>query len=253
MISLGLLLAAATGLQAQKVEYKEGLVSVDKQPVARISGVKNQAMMGLVKDYTATSLDGDTLFTAVYSDRIPESPDDNTIYYFEFRFRGLETPAYLPVSKLGGDKTIANHIGNFGLVKEQALDLNAVRALIQKKGKTPPYRLNYTMVARNRQFPVEIREAGKLSQASVQIGAFKDQGTQSGMDVYAFLLPDGTLIATASFAGGNRAASIRVQTLRDNLIHDISGGEPVTQVAAIDRNYFTVKRIAQWLVERNYL
>jgi hypothetical protein len=253
MVSLSLLLTAAAWLHAQKVEYKEGLVSVDKQPVARISGVKNQEMMGLVKDYTALSMEGDTLFTAVYSDRIPESPDDNTVYYFEFRFRGLETPAYLPVSKLGGDKTIANHIGNFGLVKAQALDLNAVRALIQKKGKTPPYRLNYTMVSRNRQFPVEIREAGKISQASVQIGAFKDQGTQSGMDTYAFLLPDGTLIATASFTGGNKAASIQVTTLRDKVMHTIAGGEPVTQLAAVDRNYFTVKRIAQWLVEQNYL
>ncbi len=254
LLPLALLLLIFSTLSAQKVDYKEGLVSVDKQPVARITGTKNAALASLVKDYAVTNLEGKQLFTAIYSDLIPEDPNDNLSFYFEFRFEGLETPAYLPVSKLGGDKTIANHIGNFGLVKNQELDLYAVRALILKKGKTPPYRLKYTMVTRNRQFPIEIREAGQISQASTVVGLFKDQGTQSGLDTYAFQVPDGTTIAIATFAGGNNASNVKIKTLLDNVDHNIStAGDPIQQIAAIDRNYFIVKKIAKWLVDSGYL
>ncbi|MDX1906974.1 MAG: hypothetical protein SF053_08045 [Bacteroidia bacterium] len=254
LITLAVLLAACTSLLAQKVEYRDGLVSVDKQPVAKIVSTKNPDMMGLVKNFAATNLAGDTLFTAVYSSLIPEDPDDNTVYYFEFRFRGYDTPGFLPVSKLGGEKTLANHIGNFGLVKDQQLDLNAVRALIQKKGKTPPYRLNYTMVTRNRQFPVEIREPGKISQAGTLIGLFADLGTQSGVDTYNFQIPAGTLIATATFSGGNQARVVTVKTYRDNITHTVAAsGESVTLIAGVDRNVLILKQIAQWLVTQNYL
>lgn len=241
-------------VSAQKTEYKDGLLSIDKQPIARIIGVKNKEALGLVKDFMVVNMAGDTLFTAVYSDLIPEDPNDNLMYYFEFRFKGRPAPAYLPVSKLGGDKTISNHIGNYGLIKNQQLDLAAVQALVQKKGKTPPVRFVYTMVARNRSFPVEIREAKQISQAGVLIGIFADQGTQSSVDVYQFMLPDGKLIAMANFSGGNNAPAVNITTYKDNITHTFStAGDPITMIAAVDRNYYTLKKIAQWLVSNNYL
>ncbi len=252
-ISLLLLLVSGFAF-GQKVDYKEGLVSVDKEPVAKINSARNSAGIPLVKDYFATNLEGQPLFSAVYSDLIPEDPNDNTVFYFEFRFEGLQTPAYLPVSKLGGDKTIANYIGKFALVKNQALDLNAVRALVQQKGKTPPYRLNYDMVARNRQFPVEIREAGKISQASTEIGTFSQVSSDGNSATYVFNTPAGIRIATAVFSGGNNARSVEVVTLRDNVKHTVATpGDNVTMLAAVDSNYVTVKKIAEWLVQNGFL
>ncbi|GAB4407068.1 MAG: hypothetical protein OHK0039_09230 [Bacteroidia bacterium] len=205
----------------QKIEYKEGQVSVDKQPVARITSARNSAGLPLVKDYFAANLEGQPLFSAVFSDLIPEDPNDNTVFYFEFRFEGLESPAYLPVSKLGGDKTIANYIGKFALVNNQTLDLNAVRTLVQQKGKTPPYRLNYDMTSRNRQFPVEIREAGRISQAGTEIGTFSQVSSDGNSATYVFNSPGGIRMATAVFSGGNNARSVEVcHPARQREAHD---------------------------------
>ncbi|TAE46930.1 MAG: hypothetical protein EAZ89_19065 [Bacteroidetes bacterium] len=239
-------------LPAQKVEYKDGLVTVDKLPVAKISSEKSA--LPLVRDYKATNMAGKLLFTAVYSDRIPEDPNNNTVFYYEFRFEGRTAPAYLPVSKLGAEKSIANLIGNFGLVVKDSLSLKAVQALVDKKGKTPVYRADYTQAARNRQFPIELKEAGKLTQAGVLISTFTDLGNQGGLDVYNFFLPNGTLAATVRFSGGNAATSMEVKNYATGATLTAPlAGEKTTQIAATDRNYFTIKRVAAWLVANNLL
>lgn len=240
---------------AQKVKVKNDVLTVDGVEVAKIKGEKNKAALGLVKDYTVSNMKDEVLFTAVYSDLIPENPNDNTKYYFEFNFVSPETTAYLPISKLGVLKSLGNLIGKNGLIKKGAIDEKALNALIKKKGKTPPVVVTYEMADRPRNFPVELREAGELSQASTVFCTFKDRGTVKGMDVYDFYAPDGTLALRVSFADGNNASRYVVETFRDDKDHRVSIAvtEKVKFIAAIDRNYIAIKRIGKWLVDNNYL
>lgn len=240
---------------AQKVKLKKEILSIDGVEVAKIKGEKNKEYMGLVKDFTVSNMDGDELLTAVYSEIFPADPNDNTKMVYEFNFIALNKTAYFNVSTLGSAKSIGNLIGKNGLLKDGQLDESAVNSLIDKKGKTPPVVVTYEMADRPRNFPVELREAGELSQASTVFCTFKDMGTVKGMDVYDFFAPDGTHALRVSFADGNNASRYVVETFKDDKTHRV--GIPVKEkvkfIAAIDRNYIAIKRIGKWLVENDYL
>ena len=250
------LLLGLTTLTAQKVKLKKDILLIDKVEVAKLTKEKNKAMMGMVSDYTLANLDGDVLLTATYTDLVPEDPNNNMVYFFEFTFPTLgDKKAYFGLSKLGTSKSLAKLVGKNGLIADGAIDAKALDKLIDKKGKTPEIKQDFTKVNRNRNFPVELREKGEISQVSEVIATYIDRGTQRGQDVYEFYLPNGTLAATIRFADGNNAKTIAVETYEDDRKHNARmdfDGKTIAS-AAIDRNYFTLKRIAKWLVENKYL
>ncbi|MEL6674154.1 MAG: hypothetical protein AAFR61_18255 [Bacteroidota bacterium] len=243
------LLGLLSSLSAQKVKVKNGLLTVDGKETARIKATTNKELLGLVKDYKINNMAGDLLFEAVYSDLFPEDPNDNTIYYFEFSFPERD-PAYFKLGKLGTIRSLGNLIGKNGLIKDGALDMAAVDALIRKKGKTPPVTADYSMASRNRSWPVEMREKGKIEQNGVLIASYRQQG-----DAYHFFLPQGTLAATVRFSGGNNATNFLVETFKDKQKRNVQrpAEGTIKAAAAIDPNYFALKRIVPWLVENNYL
>lgn len=245
----------STFAQKVKVKVKNDILLINDVKTATIEAEKNKALLGLVKDFTFKNMDGEELFTAVYSDLFPESPDDNTVYHFEFTFPSLDKKAYFKISKLGVAKSIANLVGKNHLIKDGAISEKALSTLISKKGQIPPVVIDYEMADRPRTFPVELRELGSLEQASTSFCTYKDLGTIRGMDVYEFYAPDGTLALTVSFADSNNAQLFIVKTLRDKKEHRVSlpTKEKVKFVAAIDRNYIALKRIGKWIVDNNYL
>ncbi|MCB9235824.1 MAG: hypothetical protein H6581_29520 [Bacteroidia bacterium] len=247
-------LAVTVSLFSQSVKLKDGVVLVDNASVAKIESVKNPDLM-LVKDFTVKNMKDEVLFTAKWSDAIPENPNDNTIYYYEFSFVNPAEKAWLPLAKLGTDKSLANLIGKNNLIKANAINAAALKTLISKKGKTPPPRTDYPMVERNRSWPVEIREAGKIQQQSTEVANFTDKGTVGGMDVYEFRVPTGELAAIIKFSGGNNATSFFAETPKDGLKRNVAlkRDGTVNQIAAVDRNYFTLKLLAQWLVDNKYI
>ena len=108
---------------AQKVSFKDDIVYVDKVSVVKVIGVKNKAMMGLVKDYTVKNMKGVELMAAVYADYMPEDPNDNTIYYFEFTFTDRTDTVIFPLGKLSTDKSLANLIGKNNIIKNDSISI----------------------------------------------------------------------------------------------------------------------------------
>jgi hypothetical protein len=255
IILFSALFCLSVSLFGQKVSVKNGELSIDNKVVALIQAEKNKEMMGLVKDFTVTNPAGELLFIAEYSSEIPEDPNDNLYYYFKFTFPALEEVAWLPVNKMGAEKSVGNLVGKNGLIRDGAIDADALGKLVAKKGKVPEVKEDYTMATRNRAFPVEIREVGKIQQAGELISNYTDKGTIGGSDVYDFYLPSGVLAARVSFSGGNNAPTAVFETMKDKQKRSVNLNvqEKASFVAAIDRNYLTIKRIANWLVENKYI
>lgn len=251
---LTILLALTLSAVGQKIKLKNGTLFADNQAIAKIEGAKNPDLV-LVKDFTVSNLKGETLFTANWSDAIPEDPNDNVAYYYEFNFAASKVIAYLPIAKLGPDKNLGKLIVKNKLIKGEAIDEAALKVLIKKKGKTPPPSFDYPMVERNRTWPVELRELGKIEQNSKVVSLYTDQGTQNGMDVYTFRVPSGEVAAVIKFSGGNNANSFELKTLRDGRETRINLPREgkISAVVAIERNYYTIKLIAKWLVDNNYI
>ena len=241
---------------AQKVKVKDGVISVDKVPYAKIKGVKVEGSMGLLKDYTITNMKGDPICTAVYSQLIPEDPNNSDIYYFQFKFEGIAQPAYFGVSKLSTEKSVAKVVGKNQLLDNGELNIEKTLALIEKKGVKPPETVTYELVARDKSWPVEMRKAGEIEQNGKLIGTYKDLGTlSSGAEHYEFYHPSGVKIARVTFEGGNNATVFMVDTFKDDKRHTarLDSEGYIQQVAAIDRNYYAIKRFIPWLIGNGYM
>lgn len=243
-------------LNSQSVKVKNGVILVDKSPYAKIIAEKVEGSMGLLKDYTVTNMNGDLIYTAVYSKLIPEDPNNSDIYYFQFKFEGIAQPAYLGVSKLSTEKSVAKVIGKNTLLKNGELNIDKTLALIEKKGVEPPENTSYELVARDKNWPIEMRKVGEIEQNGKLIGSYKDMGSLSGgADIYEFFHPSGAQIARVTFEGGNNATTFLVDTFKDGKKHTarVDSDGYIQAVAAIDRNYYAIKRFIPWLIGNNYL
>jgi uncharacterized protein YkuJ len=253
-LSLALLLLITFSLSAQKFKYKKGIIYADDKAVGKV--VKTKANAGMANDYTVSNMQGDPLATASYFPDIPEDPNNNTVFYYKFEFTGMEEPAYLGVNKLGQEKSIAKYFVKYHLIKSGDLDPGAVQALIDKKGVEPPNVAKYELVKRNTSWPIELRKAGEIEQNGELIGTYKDLGKQSdGTDLYQFFHPEGVKIASVWFANGNNANRFIVETYKDNVKQTATFNvtDNITLVAAIDRNYYALKRFIPWLIENKYM
>ena len=243
-------------VQAQKVEYKDDVIIVDGAPVAKVINIKDKENMGLTSTFEVFSLTGEKLIIGTYAGELEQDKNNTMDQFYRVTFLTTNQGGIFPVGKLGAEKSFAKMIGKAGIIKDGTLDPKLVQEFTAKKGKTPKVAVVYTLVARDKSWPISLKQDKTIVQVKT-IGSFRDITVKdAGMDTYQFMLPSGALIATVSFTGGNNAQNCDMHTPKDNQkrVVPIPSAEKVGMLASsIDRNQIVLERITKWLVANQYL
>ncbi|MCC2590718.1 hypothetical protein [Chryseobacterium sp. MFBS3-17] len=241
-------------IHAQKVDYKNNLISVNQKPVAKVTVEKQN--FGLTKNFNLLSLDGQKLIIAVLDTESASDASDNTSMYYRFTFVPTNKVGTFKLSTLGAEKAFANLIGKSNIIENNSLVADKVNELIASKGVTPKLAVSYTLVSRNRNWPIEIKDTRKIEQGGEEIGFFQNMGQRNGIDTYQYFLPTGVAVGTVSFAGGENAQNFEFFSHKDNRKINIAIPQKEQikfSASTVDPNFQTLKRITAWLVEKNYL
>lgn len=239
---------------AQDVEYKKGAIYVDGNEYAKVEVEKQN--FGLTKNFQLFSLTGEKLVIAVVATEFQQDKSDNSYLFYRFTFLKSGQIGIFKIAALGQEKSFAKLIGSSGIIVKNTTDDKKVMEFIASRGATPSIAIDYTTVARNKAWPIELKEDKTIQQDAKQIGSFKHMGTGNGLDSYEYKLPSGILVARLSFAGGNNAQNFEVFTPKDNLKRVVNIPQKETikfSASVVDANYFTLKRVTKWLVDNNYL
>jgi hypothetical protein len=250
-------LLGAFSLFAQKSEYVDGVLKIDGQDVAKIVKIKDSENMGLTSTFEVSSMSGEKLIIAAYAGEFEQDPNNNMDHFYRITFLTANQIGIFTVSKLGTEKSLAKLLGKSGIFADGKLDDNKVQEFIAKKGKAPKVAMNYTLVNRNKSWPIQLKEDKNIDQDSKIIGSFNDITVKStGNDTYEFKLPSGVVIAKASFTGGNNAKNCEMHTMKDNskrVVPIASADNVKFSASSIDRNQLVLERIIKWLVANQYL
>lgn len=249
-----LILISSSTLQAQKVEYKKGMIKVDGTDYARLEVEKKN--FGLTKNFEVYNLAGEKIIIATVATEFESDKNDNTYLFYRLTFLTSNQVGIFKVSSLGQEKSFAKLIGASGILINDKTDDQKVKEFIAYKGASPSIAVDYTIVSRDKFWPVRLQQDKNIEQNGKIIGSFKPLGSYNGMDHYEFNLPSGVKIASVSFAGGNNAQNMELFTAKDNLKRIVPIPQKEKIIVAdisIDKHQFTLKRIAEWLVKNNYL
>jgi hypothetical protein len=241
-------------LGAQDVDYKKGMITVDGKEYARLEVTKQN--FGLTKSFEVFSPSGKKLIIAAVATEFESDKNDNSYLFYRLTFLTTNQIGIFKVASLGQEKSFAKLIGTSGILINGEANEMKVREFIASRGASPSIAVNYTTVARNRVWPVRLQEDKNIEQEGKIIGSFKPTGSGSETDHYEFMLPSGVLIAKVSFTGGNNAQNFELFTAKENMKRVISIPQKEKILAAsagIDKNQFTLTRIAKWLVDNMYL
>lgn len=254
LLSLIFVLAVAQAGFSQKVEYKKNIISVDKTEIAKVEVSKEN--FGLTKNFELLSMNGEKLIIAVLSTEYEADKTDNTTMYYNFTFLTTNQTGIFKIASLGAEKSFANLIGKSGIIVNNALDEQKVKEFIAKKGLTPKVAINYTLVSRDKSWPLTLTEELKFMQQGKEIGWIKPGAKINGLEAYELYLPDGIFLGKVKFAGGNNAQNFEFFSAKDDRTRNV--GIPQKEVVKFsasvgDGNALTLKRIAEWLVANNYL
>lgn len=239
---------------AQKVTYKKNIISVDGRDIAKVEVQKEN--FGLTKNFNLYAMNGEKLIIAVLSTEYEGDKSDNTTMYYRFTFLPTDQVGIFKLATLSQEKGFAKMIGSSGIIENNTLNTKKVSEFIATKGVNPRTAVNYTLVQRNRNWPIELKEDKKIMQGGEEIGFFTPGGNQNGQDHYEFFIPSGVLIAKINFTGDNNAQNFELFTPKDNnrRIISIPQKEEVKKsLSSIDPNILTLKRITDWLVEHKHL
>lgn len=239
---------------AQKVDYKNGMIQVDGKDWAKMTVEKRN--FGLTKAFEVFSLSGKKIAIAAPATEFEQDKSDNSILFYRVTFLTADQVGIFRVQALGQEKSFAKLLGSSGIMVSDSIDREKVKEFIALRGASPTIKVDYTVVARSRTWPVRLQEDKNIEQEGKIIGSFTPRGTMNGMDNYEFLLPSGVSIAKVSFTGGNNAQNMELFTAKDNQkrVVPIPQGQKILAASAnIDKNQFTLERIARWLVENQYL
>lgn len=251
---IGFFLLAITGLHAQDVDYKKGVITVDGKEYAKLE-VKKQNF-GLTKSFEVFSMTGTKLIIAVVATEFEQDKSDNSYLFYRLTFLTSNQVGIFKIQSLSQEKSFAKLIGGSGIVIDNKTDDNKVKEFIAYKGASPRIATDYTCVPRDRSWPIEIKDDKTIVQESKLIGSFKPTGSIDGQDYYEVLLPSTVVIARLSFTGGNNAENFELFTVKDSQKRIVAIPTDKKIIAAsvgVDKNYFTMKRIIKWLVENKYL
>jgi hypothetical protein len=239
---------------AQDVEYKKGTVIVDGNDYAKIDVKKTN--FGLTKNFEVFSMSGEKIIIAVVATEFESDKNDNSYLFYRLTFLTANQVGIFKVASLGQEKSFAKLIGNSGILVKDKVDEQKVKLFIAEKSASPTIAIDYTIVNRNRAWPIEIKPDFTIEQDGKTVGTFKALGTSNGADMYEFKLPSGISIAKVSFTGGNNAQNMELFTAKDNYkrIVPIPQKDTIKFAATtIDANLFTLKRVVKWLVDNQYL
>lgn len=239
---------------SQDIEYKNGLLKVDGVDIAKIE-VKKQNF-GLTKSFEVFNMAGEKIIIAVIATEFEQDKTDNSSLFYRLTFLTSNQIGIFKLGALSQEKSFAKLIGKSGILINDKTDDTKVREFIAREGVTPRIAVDYTVVNRNKAWPVEVKKGNNIEQDGKIIGNFVYKGEYNKMDNYEFTLPNGVIIARVSFTGGNNAQNFELFSAKDNLkrIVNIPQKENIIIAdASIDKNQFTIKRIAKWLVENGYL
>jgi hypothetical protein len=241
-------------VEAQKVEFKNGIIQVDGKDLAKMTVEKRN--FGLTKLFTVFSLSGEKLIIAAPATEFETDKSDNTILYYRLTFLTSNQVGIFKVSAMGQEKSFVKMLGTSGIIINDKTDDDKVKEFIAMRGASPVIAVDYTVVSRDRIWPVRLQEDHNIEQESKIIGSFKPKGSFNEMDNYEFALPSGVLIAKVAFAGGNNAQNFELFTSKDNqkrVVPIPQKDKILAASAGIDKNQFTLNRIAKWLVDNQYL
>lgn len=252
--TLLLLLSVSFRLIAQDVEYKKGMIIVDGNDYAKVD-VKKQNF-GLTKSFEVFNLAGQKIIIGAVATEFQQDKNDNSYLFYRLTFLTADQVGIFKIPSLNQEKGFAKLIGNSGILTKDTVNPDRVKEFIAAKSATPSIAVNYTPVARNRAWPVTVNKDQTIEQDGKTIGNFKPTGSSGSIDYYEFTLPSGVIIAKVSFTGGNNAQNMEIFTAKDNYkrVVPIPQNEKIIIAdASIDKNQFTLKRIAKWLVDNQYL
>lgn len=249
--------AATLSAQKSDYEYKDGVLNVDGKDVAKIVKIKDTENMGLTSTFEVSSMSGEKLIIAAYAGEFEQDPNNNTDHFYRVTFLTANQIGIFTVSKLGTEKSFAKLLGKSGIFTGDGMDEKKVQEFVARKGKAPRIAIDYTIVNRDRTWPLNLTTEKTITQNSKVIGTFHDVSVKnSGVDKYEFKLPSGVTIARVTFTGGNNAQNCEMFTMKDNnkRIVPIASPDKVDFLAsAIDRNQLVLERIVKWLVANQYL
>jgi hypothetical protein len=241
-------------VSAQEVEYKKGIISVDGKEYARVEVKKEN--FGLTKSFEVFSTAGKKLIIAAVATEFEQDKTDNSYLFYRLTFLVSNQVGIFKVSSLSQEKSFAKLIGNSGIIQGDSTLDNKVKELIASKGASPRIATDYTMVSRDRAWPLDIKEDRTITQNSKVIGSFKPLGSYNEMDSYEFLLPSTVIIAKVTFTGGNNAQNVEIYTIKDSqkrVVSVATGDKIIAASAGVDKNWITLKKIVKWLVDNQYL
>ncbi len=251
---LTLLVVLFAGTYAQDVDYKKGMIKVDGEDYLRLEVKKEN--FGLTKSFEVYSLSDKKIIIAAVATEFEQDKRDNSYMFYRVTFLTSNQIGIFKIPSLGQEKGFAKLIGGSGIMARDTTNDAKVREFIAAKGASPRIAVDYTVVYRDKSWPISILKDKTIEQNSKIIGSFKNTGSSNGMDYYEFMLPSGVIIAKLSFTGGNNAQNFEVFTSKDNLkrLALIPTTDKIIMAdASIDKNQFALKRVAKWLVDNQYL
>lgn len=254
IFTLLFVLGLTSFVNAQKVDYKSNIISVNGNEIGKVEVEKKN--LGLTKNFNFYSVDGKKLIIAVLSTEFENEKHDNTFMYYRFTFLPTNQVGVFKLSSLAMEKGFVNLIGKANIIENGTLNAEKVTEFIATKGVSPRNAVIYSLVSRNKRWPIELKESKDITQGGEVIGFFKYTGTTGRQETYEFFVPEGIMIAKVRFAGGNNARNFDVFTARDRM-NSIISIPPKEQTkiysSPIDPNALALKRITNWLVENGYL
>jgi hypothetical protein len=251
---LFLLLTAFTFSQAQKVDYKNGVIQVDGKDWAKMTVEKRN--FGLTKAFEVFNMSGKKIIIAAPATEFEPDKSDNSILFYRVTFLTANQVGIFRVQALGQEKSFAKLLGTSGIMVNDSTSEEKVKEFIARHGATPTIAVDYTVVARDRIWPVRLQEDKNIEQNGKIIGSFTPRGNLNDRDNYEFALPSGVVIAKVSFTGGNNAQNFELFTAKDNSKRVVLIPQEMKVIAAsagIDKNQLTLQRIAKWLVDNQYM
>jgi hypothetical protein len=247
-------LALSANLYAQDVEYKKGMIVVDGNEYAKVE-VKKQNF-GLTKSFEVFNLAGQKIIIAAVATEFESDKNDNSYLFYRLTFLTAGQVGIFKIPSLSQEKGFAKLIGNSGILVRDTVNAAKLMEFIASKSATPSIAVDYTMVDRNRAWPVSLTKDRQVEQFGKIIGTFEPKGSSGEMDYYDFKLPSGVTVAKVSFTGGNNAQNMELFTAKDNYKRAVPIPQKEKIIIAdgsIDKNQFTLKRVAKWLVDNQYL
>lgn len=249
----------AISVLAQKVEYKNGMISAEGKNLAKVNKIKDRENFGLTSTYELVNMKGAKLVIATISTEFAEDRNDNSNYYYRFSFLSTNQTGIFSLSKLGVEKGFARLMGESGIIVNDQLDADKIAELIARKGRTPKVTTEYKLVKRFMSHPVTMRDSNRIFQGD-HIGNFKDISQETSrrgdFDTYEISLPSGLIVAKVTFTGGANTQNFTVSTFKDNSTRNVSiPFQPIKGIviSSRDRNEPAIKRISNWLVANKYL